>query len=98
MCILERNPGQDPMVWVWRKSSKIDRYYTFPFEKVSKDVANRYDDMLNLENTLNKEIQVQSTMNRETINILWHFRLGHAEDGRIVSTSKSTKGIRNYRP
>ena len=87
-----------PLLRVWRKSSKIDRYYTFPFEKVSKDVANRYDDMLNSENALNKEIQVRSTMNRETINILWHFRLGHAEDGRIVGTSKSTKGIHNFRP
>lgn len=54
--------------------------------------------MLNSDTLLNKEIQVRSAMNQETINILWHFRLGHAEDGRIVNTSKATKGINNFRP
>ena len=87
-----------PLVRVWRKSSKIDRYYTFPFEKVNADVAGTYDRMLNSEISMDREIHVRSTMNRETINVLWHYRLGHAEDGRIMSTAQATKGINNFRP
>ena len=87
-----------PLFWVWNKESSIDRYYTFPFIKVKKDTADRYDDMISSGVPCQKNIQVRSTMNKETTNILWLYRLGHTKDGRILSTAKATKGIHGFRP
>jgi hypothetical protein len=86
-----------PLHRVIREDTGIDRYYTLPFVKVPNEKAKEYVSLLELD-TSQKQIQARSRMNKETIQLLWHFRLCHIHDGAIAESAKHTIGIKDYRP
>jgi len=87
-----------PLSRVNRNDSGIDRYYTLPFLKIPSTKIQEYVDLLGLHVDTSCQIQARSRLNKETTNLLWHFRLCHIHEGAIIATAKQTNGIRDFRP
>ena len=86
------------------KTPSIERYYSYPFLRVTEATALLYISAGTIQNfsdassLQHPQIQARSRLNAETTRILWHARLGHIHDGAISLLSTLADGVPKITP